>query len=78
MRILLSGGALSAVVLVSLLLFFGLIILLVVLAKKKFTSLQIKKEDFNEEDEVKQELDRVLVYCDEELEEKDSSEKDSL
>lgn len=50
--------------------FFGLLILIVILVKRRFSSLQIKKdEEITEEQAVQQELDRILVPVDE-LEEK--------
>ena len=48
------------------LLFFGLLILIIILVKRHFTSLQIKKDDIDEEEAVRQELDRVLVPIEDE------------
>ncbi len=50
--------------------FFGALVLIVILVKRRFSSLQIKKdEEITEEQAVQQELDRILVPVDE-LEEK--------
>ncbi len=46
--------------------FFGLMILVIILVKRRFTSLQIKKEDIDEEEAVRQELDRYLVPIEDE------------
>lgn len=46
--------------------FFGLMILIIILVKKRFTSLQIKKDEIDEEEAVRQELDRYLVPIEDE------------
>ncbi len=46
--------------------FFGLMIVVIILVKRKFSSLQIKKEDIPEEEAVRQELDRYLVPIEDE------------
>lgn len=46
--------------------FFGLMILVIILVKRRFTSLQIKKDEIDEEEAVRQELDRYLVPIEDE------------
>ncbi len=46
--------------------FFGFLVLVIILVKRKFTSLQIKKDDIPEEQAIQEELDRVLVPIDDE------------
>lgn len=46
--------------------FFGLLILVIIFVKRRFTSLQIKKDDIDEEEAVRQELDRYLVPIEDE------------
>ena len=46
--------------------FFGLMVLVIILVKRKFTSLQIKKDDIPEEQAIQEELDRVLVPIEDE------------
>ena len=46
--------------------FFGLLILVIIFVKRHVTSLQIKKEDIDEAEAVRQELDRVLVPIEDE------------
>ena len=41
--------------------FFGLLILVIIFVKRHFVSLQIKKDDIDEQTAVQQELDRYLV-----------------
>lgn len=61
-RLLLDSGALPAVIIVGLLGFFGVLVLVVILIKKRFSSLQIRKdESLTEEDVAREELKRVLV-----------------
>ncbi len=47
--------------------FFGLIVLAVVLVKKKVKPLQIKKPEISEEQAVQEELDRILVPVDDDV-----------
>ena len=46
--------------------FFGLLILVIIFVKRRFTSLQIKKDDIDEQEAVRQELDRYLVPIEDE------------
>lgn len=46
--------------------FFGLLILVIIFVKRHVTSLQIKKDDIDEAEAVRQELDRVLVPIEDE------------
>ena len=46
--------------------FFGLLILVIIFVKRRFTSLQIKKDEIDEEEAVRQELDRYLVPIEDE------------
>ena len=57
---------LPLIIIVSLLLFFGLLILIIIFVKRRFTSLQIKKDEIDEAEAVRQELDRVLVPIEDE------------
>lgn len=44
--------------------FFGLLILIIIVVKRHVKPLQIKKDDIDEEEAIKQELDRILVPID--------------
>ena len=57
---------LPLIIIVSLLLFFGLLIIIIIFVKRRFTSLQIKKDEIDEEEAVRQELDRYLVPIEDE------------
>lgn len=57
---------LPLIIIVSLLLFFGLLIIIIIFVKRRFTSLQIKKDELDEEEVVRQELDRYLVPIEDE------------
>lgn len=47
--------------------FFGVLVVVIILVKKKFSPLQIKKDDtITEEEAAKQELDRILVPVEDE------------
>lgn len=46
--------------------FFGLLILVIIFVKRHFVSLQIKKDDIDEQTAVQQELDRYLVPIEDE------------
>lgn len=57
---------LPVVIILGVLGFFGLLIIVVIFAKRHFTSLQIKKDDIDEQTAVQQELDRYLVPIEDE------------
>ena len=66
-----AGNLLPLWVILGVLGFFGLLIIVIILVKRRFTSLQIKKDDIPEEVAIQQELDRILVPIDDgELQEK--------
>ena len=46
--------------------FFGLLILIIIVVKRHVSSLQIKKEEIDEAEAVRQELDRYLVPIEDE------------
>lgn len=65
--ILASGDKFPAwAVILILLAFFGLIVIAVIFIKMKVKPLQIKKDEIDEKDAIKEELDRILVPVDEE------------
>ncbi len=57
------------------LLFFGLIILIIILVKRHVKPLQIKKDEIDEKEAVRQELDRILVPIEDENIQKEMEEK---
>ena len=57
---------LSLIIIGGLLGFFGLLILIIILVKRHFGVLQIKKDEIDEQEAVRQELDRYLVPIEEE------------
>ena len=66
-----AGNLLPLWVILGVLGFFGLLIIVIILVKRRFTSLQVKKDDIPEEVAIQQELDRILVPIDDgELQEK--------
>lgn len=65
-RILDASNLLPLWIILGLLGFFGLLILVIIFVKRRFTSLQIKKDDIDEEEAVRQELDRYLVPIEDE------------
>lgn len=66
MKILAASSLLPLWIILGVVGFFGLLILVIILVKKRFTSLQIKKEDIDEQTAVQQELDRFLVPIEDE------------
>lgn len=65
-RLLAASNLLPLWVILGVLGFFGLLIIVIILVKKRFTSLQIKKDDIDEETAAKEELDRILVPIEDE------------
>lgn len=65
-RLLAAADLLPLWVILGVLGFFGLLIIVIILVKKRFTSLQIKKDDIDEETAAKEELDRILVPIEDE------------
>lgn len=61
-----SSDLLPLWIILGLLGFFGFLVLVIILIKRKFTSLQIKKDDIPEEQAIQEELDRVLVPIEDE------------
>ena len=57
---------LSLIIIGGLLGFFGLLILIIILVKRHFGVLQIKKDEIDEQEAVRQELDRYLVPIEDE------------
>ena len=58
--------------------FFGLLILVIIFVKKRFTSLQIKKDEIDEVEAAREELDRVLVPIEDEDIQKAMAEDESI
>ena len=65
-RILAASDLLPLWVILGVLGFFGLLILVIIFVKRRFTSLQIKKDEIDEQEAVRQELDRYLVPIEDE------------
>ena len=65
-RILAAADLLPLWIILGLLGFFGLLILVIIFVKRRFSSLQIKKEEIDEQEAVRQELDRYLVPIEDE------------
>ena len=61
-----STNLLPLWIILGLLGFFGLLILVIIFVKRHFVSLQIKKDDIDEQTAVQQELDRYLVPIEDE------------
>lgn len=57
---------LPLIVILGVLGFFGLLILVIILVKRHFNVLQIKKDEIDEEEAARQELDRYLVPIEDE------------
>lgn len=67
MKILAQSALPNWAVILILIGFFGLIVLSVILIKMKVKPLQIKKEEISEEEAIQEELDRILVPVDDEV-----------
>ena len=65
-NILLDAKFLPLIVILGLLGFFGLLIIIIILVKRHFNVLQIKKEEIDEQEAARQELDRYLVPIEDE------------
>jgi len=65
-RILAAADLLPLWIILGLLGFFGLLILVIIFVKRRFTSLQIKKDEIDEQEAIRQELDRYLVPIEDE------------
>lgn len=65
-RILAADALLPLWIILGVLGFFGVMILVIIFVKRRFTSLQIKKDDIDEEEAVREELDRYLVPIEDE------------
>ena len=65
-RLLAASNLLPLWVILGVLGFFGLMIIIIILVKRRFTSLQIKKDDIDEVTAAREELDRVLVPIEDE------------
>lgn len=61
-----SSNLLPLFIILGVLGFFGLLILIIIFVKRHVKSLQIKKDDIDEQTAVQQELDRVLVPIEDE------------
>lgn len=62
----LANNYLPLIIIFGLLGFFGILIIVIIFVKRHFTSLQIKKDDIDEETAIQQELDRILVPIEDE------------
>lgn len=47
--------------------FFGIVVLIIILVKRNVKVLQIKKDEVKEEDYIREELDRILVPVDDDV-----------
>ena len=65
-RLLAADALLPLWVILGVLGFFGLLILIIILVKRRFSSLQIKKDEIDEVEAAREELDRVLVPIEDE------------
>ncbi len=65
-RIFAAADLLPLWIILGLLGFFGLLILVIIFVKRRFTALQIKKDEIDEAEAVRQELDRYLVPIEDE------------
>ena len=65
-RIFAAADLLPLWIILGLLGFFGLLIIVIIFVKRRFTALQIKKEEIDEAEAVRQELDRYLVPIEDE------------
>ena len=77
-RILDASNLLPLWVVLGVLGFFGLMIIVIIIVKRHFVSLQIKKDDIDEAEAVRQELDRYLVPIEDEEIQKAMSEDESI
>lgn len=77
-RILDASNLLPLWVVLGVLGFFGLMIIIIIIVKRHFVSLQIKKDDIDEAEAVRQELDRYLVPIEDEEIQKAMSEDESI
>ena len=77
-RILDASSLLPLWVVLGVLGFFGLMIIIIIIVKRHFVSLQIKKDDIDEAEAVRQELDRYLVPIEDEEIQKAMSEDESI
>ena len=77
-RILDASSLLPLWVVLGVLGFFGLMIIVIIIVKRHFVSLQIKKDDIDEAEAVRQELDRYLVPIEDEEIQKAMSEDESI
>lgn len=65
-RIFAAADLLPLWIILGLLGFFGLLIIVIIFVKRRFTALQIKKDEIDEAEAVRQELDRYLVPIEDE------------
>lgn len=77
-RIFAASDLLPLWIILGLLGFFGLMIIIIIIVKRHVTSLQIKKDDIDEAEAVRQELDRYLVPIEDEEIQKAMSEDESI
>ena len=78
LRILEASNLLGLWVALGMLGFFGLMIIVIIIVKRHVTSLQIKKDEIDEAEAVRQELDRYLVPIEDEEIQKAMSEDESI
>lgn len=77
MRTLAATSLLPLWIILGVLGFFGLMIIIIIIVKRHVTSLQIKKDDIDEAEAVRQELDRYLVPIEDEEIQKAMAEDES-
>ena len=78
LRILEASNLLGLWVALGMLGFFGLMIIVIIIVKRHVTSLQIKKDEIDEAEAVRQELDRYLVPIEDEEIQKAMAEDESI
>lgn len=77
-RIFAASDLLPLWIILGLLGFFGLMIIIIIIVKRHVTSLQIKKDEIDEAEAVRQELDRYLVPIEDEEIQKAMAEDESI
>ena len=77
-RLLAAADLLPLWVILGVLGFFGLMIIIIIIVKRHVVSLQIKKDEIDEAEAVRQELDRYLVPIEDEEIQKAMSEDEAI
>ena len=77
-KVLAASNLLPLWVILGVLGYFGLMIIVIIIVKRHVTSLQIKKDEIDEEEAVRQELDRYLVPIEDEEIQKAMAEDEAI